>query len=207
MQYHIIENFKLDKTLEQSLQNIDWKVLPVTTKYNKSKFLRMLIKNKICFNGLLHYGWCLQKVGNLISLRLPDKLEKNIRQQIKNEFGSLLSREAVIRLQICYGGEIIPIHIDLTRQSSIVYPITHEYNSFTVFYSCENVNTRELIDPKKCEFLDKVSIADSPVLLNTNIPHSVNYDKNIYTHENPRISLTIKFEKLNFSTVMQKLTK
>jgi hypothetical protein len=207
MYYHTVTNFKLPNNIEQTLQNINWANLPVATQFDRRHILKVLIRNKILIDGLMHYGLFLQHVGTLISYRLPEELEKIIRNQLHIQCSSLLAREAIIRLQIMYGGKIVPIHIDLTRQSSIVYPIKHEHNSSTVFYNCNNLNTRELINPKKCNYVNEVTITDMPMLLDVSIPHSVNYNKNIYTKYVPRISLSIKFEKLTFSAVQKELVR
>lgn len=207
MYHYTITNFKLPKKIQQALESIDWKILPVASKFTKIQFLKMLIKNKILINGLVHYGILLQDASTLVSTRLPQDLEKLVRQYIEKKFGSLLATEAIIRLQVVYGGKVVPIHIDLTRQSSIVYPIKHQHISSTLFYNCKKVNTRELIDPKKCTLYDEVSVTDMPVLLDTNVPHAVKYTKNLYTYDDPRISLSIKFEKLTFSTVYKELVK
>ena len=207
MYYYTITNFKLPRKIQQVLENIDWKILPVASKFNKIQLLKMLIRNKILINGLFHYGILLQDASTLVSTRLPQDLEKLVRQYLEKKFGSLLATEAIIRLQVVYGGKIVPIHIDLTKQSSIVYPIKHKHTSSTLFYNCKRVNTRELIDPKKCTLYEEVSVTDMPVLLDTNVPHAVKYSKNLYTYDDPRISLSIKFEKLTFSTVHKELIK
>lgn len=207
MYYHTVTNFKLPNDLEQTLQNINWSNLPVATQFDRKQILKMLIRNKILIDGLLYYGWLLQHASVMISSRLPEELEKAIQEQIHIQCGSLLANEAIIRLQIMYGGKIFPIHIDLTRQSSIVYPIKHQHSGSTVFYDCKNVTTRELINPKKCNFIEEVAITSMPILLNTGIPHAVVYGQDTYTQNDPRISLSIKFEKLTFSIVKTELVK
>jgi hypothetical protein len=207
MYYHTITSFKLPNEIEQTLQTINWSHLPVATRFDRKQILKMLIRNKILIDGLWYYGCFLQHTSVMISSRLPKDLEKAIQQQIQIQCGSLLAREAIIRLQIMYGGKIFPIHIDLTRQSSIVYPIKHQQPSSTVFYNCKNITTRELNNPKRCSFFEEIAITDLPVLLNTDAPHAVVYEKNSYTQDNPRISLSIKFEKLEFSTVHAELVR
>ena len=199
--YYNINNFKLSSQLEDQLFCLDWQSLPVTTVFGKKEIFYDSYINNSMLDMFKHYGLVLQKIGIIISSKLPDRLEWDIRNEIKQQFGELLSNEVIVRLQMVYGGEGIPIHIDRTRNSSIVYPISHAAGGSTEFYEYNGPPIRGMISPQWCKLTQKVVIDRTPVLLDTRSPHAIRYNKGTYTKKDPRISLSLKFEKLDFQTV------
>ena len=201
--YYKINNFKLSNRLEDQLQLfcLDWQALPIATALGKKESFYNSYINNCMLDTFKHYGLVLQKIGNIISSKLPEKLEWDIRDEIKQQYGELLSNEVIIRLQIVYGGEGIPIHIDRTRNSSIVYPISHAQAGSTEFYEYNGPAIRGMISPQWCKLTQTVVIDRIPVLLDTTSPHAIRYSKGTYTKKDPRISLSLKFEKLDFQTV------
>jgi hypothetical protein len=199
--YHNITNFKLSSQLEHQLFCIDWKSLPIATVFGRKEFLYNSYVNHFMFDAFKYYGLVLQKIGTMVSPKLPDKLEWDVRNEIKQQWGELLCNEVIIRLQIVYGGTCIPIHIDKTRNSSIIYPILHPHASSTEFYEYNGPDIRGVLSPRWCKLTQQVIIDKTPVLLDTRSPHAIRYSRGTYTKKDPRISLSLKFEKLDFQTV------
>jgi hypothetical protein len=201
--YHKITNFKLSDQLKDQIDHIDWRLLHTAIVFGKKEFLYSSYSKNFLFDGFKYYGWALQHIGTVASYELPNKLELDIRREIKQQLNELLENHVVIRLQIVYGGSIAPIHTDKTRNSSIVYPISHPHKSLTEFYEYNGPESAGYVSPQHCKLVQQVSISDVPVLLNTKIPHAVRYDAGTYTKKDPRVSLTLKFEKLDFWSVME----
>jgi len=204
--YHQLAKYKLTAQLESQLQQLNWQTLTVASTIKKKNWVLMAYRCKSLFELFKYYGWRGQRSGTLLSFKLPIDLENIIRAEIDQHYGNQIATAVIIRLQVMFGGEIIPIHTDLARESSIVYPISHPYASKTQFYNSSKISKRGMISPSWCTPIDGVTIDTNPILLDVSVPHSIVYGKNTYTKKNPRISLSLKFKKLNFHSVRE-LTK
>jgi hypothetical protein len=204
--YHQLIDFRLPMELESQLSHLNWQALTVASTTKKKDWIRMAYSRKILFELVKYYGWRCQSIGTLLSFKLSIDLENTIRANIDQRYGNQIATEAIIRLQVIFGGEIIPIHTDIARESSIVYPISHPYASKTQFYNSNRTGKCGLIPPSWCTLANSISIDNNPVLLDVSVPHAIVYSKNIYTKKVPRISLSLKFKNLNFQSVVE-LTK
>jgi hypothetical protein len=199
--YYQLSNFKLPVHIEAQLHQLDWQQLPVASVFDKKDWVKIAYQRNILFELFKYYGWRCQRIGTLLSTVLPKELENLIRIEIDHLYGVQIASAAIIRMQVIYGGNIIPIHTDIARESGIVYPITHSCSNTTQFYNSDRTIERGMLPPSWCIPTDSVSIDNHPVLLDISVPHAIIYSGNTYTKTNPRISLSLKFEKLDFQTV------
>ena len=78
------------------------------------------------------YGPENNLVGTMFNFELPIELDKEIRSQWK--FLSHFSDQPILRFQIVCGGSMIPVHVDVTKTTSLIFPIANHENCFTQFY-------------------------------------------------------------------------
>jgi len=150
-----------------------------------------------------------QEAGTILSYELPSNIENNLMEQMSEFLDLDKVGKPIIRLQVVYGGSIIPLHIDQTRGASIVYPIVHSDIAHTNFYSStytyNTVGDRGLVDPEDCTLTDTINITTTPVLLNTDKIHAVSYNKGQITKDNPRISITFKWKESVYNQIEAQL--
>lgn len=193
-------DLKLPDNIVEDLLQIDWCNLTPTTSFNYKNYLRAAWRAGFLLDLLFHYKLNLSNLGNVKNFTLPQATLKSITHELTKILPQEIVSQAVIRLQVIYGGVGIPVHIDETRYSSIVYPIYHPCRSETRFFS-KNIKklTRGLQNYQNCTIVSSTIVETCPVLLNTDWPHDVFYSKDVYTVNQPRISLTIKFEAITFT--------
>jgi hypothetical protein len=199
-------NFELSSELLKHLKALNWHNLELATSFDYKNYLRSAWTSGGLFNFLLHYKGNPFNAGCFKNFMLPDSLITRIDPEIAKIFPKEIAAQAIVRLQVIYGGVGLPFHIDPTRSASIVYPISHPHYSETRIFSCnDNLASKGLQDYKKCYLTDVVEICTQPILIETDRPHDVLYAKNIYTKKQPRISLTIKFETVKFAELAKYL--
>jgi hypothetical protein len=209
--YLKLDDFVIDEDIVQHLRHLDISKLPnLRTKFGPWFYLKKMLSKGRWWQSRRDYGWFCQNTSEMRSLSLAEDITERIRHRVKALVGEDLAQEAVIRLQLMYGGSIIPHHIDMTRQVSLVYPVMHDLPSVTEFYDSQYNNGLERdfvgVDPPNKPAVS-FSIEHKPVLLNTNIVHAVRYAKNSYTKHNPRRSITIKWEHKDFSQITAAIYK
>lgn len=201
MIYYRLKNFHIPNNLKSELTSLDWLSLEVASEYRAMDWMNQAFQRHMVWQTLHTYGYRLQQIGRLVSCNLPLSVEQNIRDFVQQCHGVKLASQAVIRLQIIYGGSIIPIHTDLNRETSLVYPILHHSPSVTAFYqSCQSF-PRGIIPPDSCQYVDSVCIDTCPALLDVSMPHAVLYQLGSFTKNRPRVSLSLKFVESDINTV------
>jgi hypothetical protein len=205
MNYILAPNLVLPPELTDEIKSLNWSKLPLAFRADQQAFLKQFIQTKKYHNwtsirGFQRwYGFFAQKIGTLDSYHLPDTLLSKV-QNHYNQFFNQLNEPPIIRLQIIYGGTLIPLHIDLTRSTSLIIPIEHEIQANTNFYtSAINPTLRGMINPNDCVLNNSIIINRIPGLLDVDQIHSVTYNK--LTRESPRISLNLKWPTTKFNTV------
>lgn len=190
-------SFNLPDKLQTIIKCIDFDSLETAIMFKPGTILKMAVKQRILLDCIRYYGVFFKKCGTFISLKLPADVESQIKDHLAS-FSQELANKSIIRLQLVYGGEMVPIHIDQTRSSSIVCPIQHNRISYTIMYNNNPLleNRRGLQNPVGMVQVESTVVKDRAVLINTDMPHSVNYSKHSFTKADPRVSLTIKFENL-----------
>jgi hypothetical protein len=204
LNYRTYADFELDVVSLHELNTINWKKLPVTTELNRWQVFQDFINHyKLrgwkLKNFINRYGIIGQQVCILKNIRLPAELDQRIKKQVNNFFNA--AQDPVVRLQVIFNGTIVPLHKDTTRESSFIIPIMNHAGSFTKFYNYNNTQIGDgLVDPGACTCVDQVEIV-CPTLINTKKIHSVEF-ANQYTINNPRISITAKWESCNFQELV-----
>ena len=193
--YTELPKFKLPDSLISNIKSLDWTELEFSYVADSIHYIfkKFPWKQSSYKNFINKYGILQQRIGTLVSAKLPIVIENQVREYINY-------KDPAIRLQIVFGGIggcIIPLHVDETRLSSIVYPIQHTIPAVTNFYKSSyqfnHLSRRGSYDPADCTLIDSIVITNTPVLLNVNCIHSVESYTSI-SKLNPRISLSIKWQ-------------
>ena len=208
--YRELENFVIDDDIIETLRHLDVSTLVMGTTFGQWHYLRTMIRKRRWWQSRKDYGWLCQRTNEMRSLRLDDELTQRIRHRVSELVGMDLAAAAIVRLQLIYGRGVIPHHIDMTRQVSLVYPVVHDSPSSTEFYHSKynNGNERDFVgvEPPNHPAVS-ICIDTKPVLLNTNIVHAVRFAKNAYTKQHPRRSITIKWDHHDFTQITKAIHK
>jgi hypothetical protein len=105
-------------------ENLNWHDLEYNTIRGVREDLRSQYQS--------FYGSENKLIGTIFSLELPVEIEQEIRSQWT--FLTEFDDQPTIRLQIVCGGSLIPIHVDTTKTTSLVFPVANHQNCFTQFY-------------------------------------------------------------------------
>ena len=191
--------FKLAPATAQALKDLDWASQPVTTELNRVQVLKDFVnyagsRHWKIKNFVRRYGWLGQEISVLKNIRLPADLEQAVAEQVQTFFKTTTA--PIVRLQVIFNGTVVPLHKDLTRETSFVIPVLNHSGSYTRFYDSATPQLDGLVDPGQCYQVDHVEIV-TPTLINTKKIHSVEF-ANIYTQLHPRISVTAKWPELTF---------
>ena len=203
--YFVIKDFELSRPILNQLRSLDWQSLPVTLKTDSGGYRRLLLGNlrfRDFYTFVKAYGWNFGRMATMDSCVLPSDLVQKISKEVQ-EYFSQPSDDLVIRLQIAYNGETVPLHVDTTRTASLIYPLSHPERSDTVFYDSKPNKTHviDCLDPDSFTESCRINIRQHPVLLDVKVPHAV-FLSEIYTKANPRISLSIKWKTLEFNQLV-----
>lgn len=175
----------------------------MTTQVARSDIRKQVFLGAIKGQWSLHnfaryYGWFAQRIATLRNLELPPDIETQVCRQVTDLFN--IKEKPVIRLQVLCDGYIVPIHVDKTRNTSLVIPVNHTSRCYTEFFTSHSTFD-QLVDPSTCEKVAEVSIV-LPTLIDTTVPHSVSSPNKIFEIE-PRISLTAKWQTCRFAELAQ----
>lgn len=209
--YLKLDDFVIDEDIVEHLRHMDVSKMPnLNTRFGPWYYLRKMLTKGRWWQSRKDYGWFCQNTSQMRSLRIDDAITERIRERVRLLVGHELAQEAVIRLQLLYDGCIIPHHIDMTRQVSLVYPVVHDRPSTTEFYHSQYNNGPDRdfvgVEPPNRPAVS-ICIERKAVLLNTNIVHAVRYAKNTYTLDHPRRSITIKWQHKDFSQIAAAIYK
>ena len=191
MRHHqVIADLYLDADLQRSIELLAWQKLTVTTEVNRLRvFRRMINTGDNWLDYLAYYGWLLGRIATVKNLRIDHDLEQQVVDIVQQHFGC--SEAPVVRLQVMFGGQMLPLHIDTPKHASLVIPIDNHKCASTNFYRALRPVDSALPNPQQCECVESVVI-DRPTLIDTDCIHSVVYNEPI-TKQYPRISLTAKW--------------
>ena len=170
--YRAIPELQLAEDVQQRLERLDWRDLVLTTEANRTQVFKRMIRAGNWVDYLAMYGWLLGKIGVVKNLRIDHDLEQAI------------------------GGEMLPVHTDITRHTSLIFPIANHHSARTNFYESMTDFDPGLPNPMQCMCVESTVIT-TPTLINTDSIHSVVYLEPI-TEQCPRISLTAKWANTKF---------
>lgn len=213
-EYIVISELQFDNSLINEIKSLSFTTLELATRYDRNNYIKSLRHyHKLSWWQIIkwanYYGWFFSKAGVIDSYRLPIEIENKILLELAKFFGDKVIQDCVVRLQVVYDGEIIPLHIDITRTSSIIYPVSHTGLAYTVFYQRNKAisSKEQLFNPTECQEVNRICINDVPVLLDTTKIHSVQYKDTKLTKNNPRISLSIKWKTLKIDQIINDLQR
>ena len=206
LHYFVFPKLTLDPNDELELRTFDWtRVKPAYHLTRTSIALKLLTiwqEDHIPpWKLIQQYGFLFERIGNFRTVHVPD----HVVQSILNQWVFLqeMPEKPIIKLQILYGGECVPIHVDRTRSTSLIYPINN-HTATTNFYDLQKELTgRALVDPTTCLLNSSVIIGQHPVLLDVDCPHDITYKRNSITFSNPRISLNLKWSDMKIQQVLK----
>jgi hypothetical protein len=204
--YKLINDLKLSESIIAYVEHTPWVDMVYTTVFDRqhviNKYLKIHPAEYLDFARV--YGFLMQKIGSLVSTKLPFDMESEVRKELADFFDKTTAESAKIRLQVLFSGSIFPLHIDQLTHASIVYPVMHETETHTNFYQHDNYDKlpRGIINPAGCKLIDSVQIKNVPVLLNVDKIHSVTYEAGTLLTCRPRLSITIKWETPNIYNLL-----
>jgi hypothetical protein len=205
-QYLELKNLKLSDKLVKTISDIDWHSMKPAHYAGPWQFLRAVLrycyKNKVMPCIFFSEGW----PGTVITYKLPQLIEDAIALELQ-AVTHVMKEQPIIRLQVIYGGCQIAMHTDVTRNVSLVYPISNHSSARTTFYKESPIKSKDrfsmpgVVNPTNCVLDDYVIIDKHPVMFDVSKPHSVNYAKGTLTKQNPRISVGIKWQHSTFNQI------
>lgn len=207
--YITLPNFCFNNLLVKTISELQIQNLSTANRYGRFEYIKSLrTYHKLSWLQILTwantYGWFFSTAGVLDSYRLPTNIENDIVKELLTMFDKSTVDDCVIRLQVVYGGDVIPLHIDITRTASIIYPIHHNETAYTVF--CQRpqpiLPTEQLFKPSECNEVDRVLIDHISVLFDTKVIHGVYYHGQQLTKNNPRVSVSIKWKTLTIDNIL-----
>jgi hypothetical protein len=211
MNYKLVPALALPKKLKTEIEQLDWTKLSMAYRADRLVFLKEFFRSKKykswkSIRGFQkYYGFFLQNIGTIEYYHLPEDLLSSVQSHYSNLFKSI-TENPVIRLQIIHSGSMIPLHIDLTRSTSLIIPVLHRTQAKTNFYSLNTMpNNRGMIEPTDCKLLRSIIIDQVPALLDVDEIHAVTYDKNTLTPDHPRVSVNLKWPETKFNVVANAL--
>ena len=105
-------------------ENLNWHDLEHNTSMGVPENLRSQYQS--------FYGPENKLIGTMFNFKLPVEIEQEIRSQWT--FLTEFDDQPIIRLQIVCGGSLIPVHVDVTKTTSLIFPLANHQNCFTQFY-------------------------------------------------------------------------
>jgi hypothetical protein len=105
-------------------ENLNWHDLEYNTSMGVPEDLRSQYQS--------FYGLENKLIGTMFNFELPAEIEQEIRSQWT--FLTEFDDQPIIRLQIVCGGSMIPVHVDITKTTSLIFPVANHKNCFTQFY-------------------------------------------------------------------------
>lgn len=194
--YRQFLDFKLSDNTVREIQALNYLDLNVSTFINSYVVFDEIIKTQFSISFFKKYGIFLQYIADLKNLHLPKHIEQEISNNVAQYFNTV--EKPIVRMQTITKGTIVPLHVDATRESSFVIPISGHNDWYTCFYNTSKINKRGLVNPRSCKLNKKIKIL-YPTLISTNEVHSVEFEG---TTQIPRISITAKWEKITFDTII-----
>lgn len=132
---------------------------------------------------------------------LPQQIEECLAESVHDCLPT--TETPVIRLQVIQHGKFLPIHVDATKQASMVIPVQNHDSSVTSFYHCTNPSAG-LVDPALCDPWCDIEI-QKPTLIDVKKPHGVSLPK-ISNRQTTRISITVKWSNTTYANLISMLT-
>jgi hypothetical protein len=198
----------LESDLLSKIQSLDTAQLLVKSIYDRVSYVKSLRQHHeldwltILKEWSRSYGFMFSQAGTIKSLELPKELEQELLTQLSAQFSQSVINDCIVRLQLVYGGQLIPPHVDIRRSASLVYPVSNHSAAHTVFYQpiCAANKTQQLFRLCDLEETARVVIDQYPVLFDTNIVHSVMYST--IPKAQPRLSISIKWRSLTVNQIL-----
>ena len=136
--YQPLPDVSLSNDIIDAIKNLPWQTMAKRDIYenlnwhNLGKSTSTVVPENLRSEYQSFYGIENKLVGTMFNFELPVEIEKEIRSQWK--FLSHFSDQPILRLQIVCGGSMIPVHVDVTKATSLIYPLANHENCFTQFY-------------------------------------------------------------------------
>lgn len=207
MNYKFIPDLVLSAQLKKEIDRLDHGTLSMAYCADRNVFLKEFVRAKKyqswkSIRGFQRwYGFFGQHIGTIEYYHLPTELLSKVQAHYNNFFADI-KEQPVIRLQVIYGGSMIPLHVDLTRSTSLIIPVKHHARTKTNFYSLNTMpENRGMIEPTDCKLIKSITIDQIPALLDVDQIHAVTYNKDTLTRACPRVSLNLKWPETKFNVV------
>lgn len=136
--YQKLPNVTLSNDIINSIKNLPWQTMAKRDIYENlnwhdlGKSTSTGVPENLRSEYQSFYGVENKLVGTMFNFELPVEIEQEIQSQWK--FLSHFSDQPILRLQIVCGGSMIPVHVDVTKTTSLIFPLANHENCFTQFY-------------------------------------------------------------------------
>jgi hypothetical protein len=210
--YVILQNFCLPSEIEDELKTLAISSLEPAMKVDRFEHLKILRKERVSWFEIAswfnQFGFLFNRVGSINTYKIPETLEKEIIKFISS-IDKDLEHGLSLRIQEIVDRQMVPLHVDQTKTTSLVYPLRHNQSSpaLTKFYQSTAPVRLGINNPNKCHEVDSFCIDNMPALLDVTQIHSVEYLPESITPSDPRISLSLKWSTLSFRQVYNMLSK
>lgn len=214
MLYHTLTDFEFTPDLIKKIKSLATGNLEIATRFTGSRVFKIL-KNQhklswfsIVKDWALSYGIFFSKCGTMDSLKLPTDINDQILNQLQLKFDKSVIDDCEIRLQAVYGNQILLPHIDLTRTTSLIYPLSNHSDACTMFFDISrSIKSHEQIFRlSEIKKNTQVTIDQYPVIMDVKKIHAVCWPIPI-ARDNPRLSLSIKWKTLTIEEILMNLKK
>ena len=136
--YQTLPNITLSDDIINAIKTLPWQTMAKRDIYENlnwhdvSNNTSIGVSENLLPDNQSFYGIDYNLVGTMFNFELPIELDKEIRSQWK--FLSHFNDQPILRLQIVCGGSMIPVHVDVTKTTSLIFPLVNHENCFTQFY-------------------------------------------------------------------------
>lgn len=136
--YQPLPGVSLSNDIIDAIKNLPWQTMAKRDIYenlnwhNLGKSTSTVVPENLRSEYQSFYGTENRLVGTMFNFELPVEIEQEIQSQWK--FLSHFSDQPILRLQIVCGGSMIPVHMDVTKATSLIFPLANHENCFTQFY-------------------------------------------------------------------------
>lgn len=207
--FRTLTDFEVPAEIINRIKVDDWQNMPLASRYNRWFTFKYWMQNFPLYSYPYfqrRYGHFFNKVGTLDSYILEDDVVNDVKDYVASYFGLNQDQkeDIVVRLQVIYGGQGKPLHIDRTRTAALVVPIKHNYPAETAFFEYYGGDKKlGLMNPALCREVARTSVVRDPALIDAKAVHSVEFKGGNYTAKDPRISLNIKWKETPFQELLE----
>ena len=136
--YQKLSNLNLSADIVNAVKKLPWQTMAKSDIYENLNWHNLAanasagVPENLQSQYQSFYGPENKLIGTMFNFELPVEIEQEIQSQWT--FLTEFDDQPTIRLQIVCGGSMIPVHADVTKTTSLIFPLANHENCFTQFY-------------------------------------------------------------------------